>query len=172
MGGGQTKGKHSYYGWLINEPFYAFNKKSGNVIEVIGGKNLSERKFERNKELQQFYFDHVSSTIKSVSYKNLSWHIQDDGKSRNMQLHNTNGRWFQMFRLEGDRIYNERRQQVGVANGDNVVIENRSNRMEARWDIKYVKDEQFYKDGEYHSRYGFYCGRKFYIASKRDGRYL
>jgi hypothetical protein len=72
----QRKGKDSYFGLLINQPFYAFNKgESKSVIEVIGGRNLALRKFERNKLAQQFFLDPMSKTIKSVSYKNLSWDI-------------------------------------------------------------------------------------------------
>jgi hypothetical protein len=116
--------------------------------------------------------DPNTKTIKSVSYKNSSWDIQDSGKSNNMQIWKTNGRWFQMFKFVGDKFMNERGKQVGVQNKENIVVENRSNNWWARWNVRYVKDEQFYQTGEYHSKYGFYCGRKFYIVSKRDGRYL
>jgi hypothetical protein len=46
----QRKGKDNYFGLIINEPFYAFSKASSKfTIEVIGGRNLGLKKFERNK---------------------------------------------------------------------------------------------------------------------------
>lgn len=49
----QRKGKDKYYGLVINEPFYAWSKHySKMTIDVIGGKNLGLRKFERNKKTQ------------------------------------------------------------------------------------------------------------------------
>jgi uncharacterized UBP type Zn finger protein len=49
----QRKGKDSYFGLVINEPFYAFSKASTRMtIEVLGGRNLGLRKFERNKKSQ------------------------------------------------------------------------------------------------------------------------
>lgn len=66
----QRKGKDNYYGLVINEPFYAFSKANNKMtIEVIGGRNLGLKKFERNKQTQQFYLDAGSKTIKSVAYK-------------------------------------------------------------------------------------------------------
>jgi len=64
------------------------------TIEVIGVRNLAVRKFERNKKTQQFYLDANTKTIRSVSYRDQSWDIQDSGKSQNMQIWKTNGRWF------------------------------------------------------------------------------
>jgi hypothetical protein len=54
----QTKGKDNYFGFVINQPFYAFCKDSSKMaIDVIGGRNVALRKFERNKESQQFQLD-------------------------------------------------------------------------------------------------------------------
>jgi hypothetical protein len=73
----QTKGKDSYYGLEINEPFYAFSKSDNKkVIEVISGRNLSLKAFERAKQSQQFYLDANTKTIKSVAYKDKSWDIE------------------------------------------------------------------------------------------------
>jgi hypothetical protein len=48
-------------------------------MEVIGGRNLAVKTFERNKQTQQFYLDAESKTIKSVAYKDQSWDIQNAG---------------------------------------------------------------------------------------------
>jgi hypothetical protein len=81
----QKTGKDSYFGLYINEPFYAWSKANQSLtMEVIGGRNLGLRKFERGKESQQFYLDADTKTIKSVAYKDKSWDIQDSGTSKNM----------------------------------------------------------------------------------------
>jgi len=91
----QKKGRDSYFGLEINEPFYAWSKqKGGYTIEVVGGRNLALRKFERNKQSQQFYLDANTKTIKSVAYKDKSWDIENSGNSSNMQIWKTNRRWF------------------------------------------------------------------------------
>jgi hypothetical protein len=91
----QRKGRDGYYGLVIGEPFYAFSKANTKfTMEVLGGRNLGLRKFERNKQSQQFYLDAGSKTIKSVAYKDKSWDIQDGGSSTNMQIWKTNTRWF------------------------------------------------------------------------------
>jgi hypothetical protein len=77
-----------------------------------------------------------------------------------------------MFKYQGDRIVNVRGQFVGVQNKENIVVMKMITDNWSRWNIRYVKDEQNYQVGEYHPGYGFYCGRQFYIQSKRDGRYL
>jgi len=72
----QRKGKDSYFGLVINEPFYAFSKANTRMtIEVLGGRNLGLRKFERNKKSQQFYLDANTKTIKSSAYSDKSWDI-------------------------------------------------------------------------------------------------
>jgi len=95
----QTKGKDRYYGLVIDEPFYAWSKANSKLtIEVIGGKNLAVKPFERNKQSQQFFLDASTKTIKSVAYKDLSWNIENTGNSSNMQVSKSMRRWWQMFR--------------------------------------------------------------------------
>jgi hypothetical protein len=120
----QRKGKDSYFGLYINEPFYAWSKQEGGMtIEVVSGRNLALKKFERNKREQQFFLDPNTKTIKSVAYKDKSWDIQDSGSSTNMQIWKTNARWFQLFRyVSNDRFQNERGMFVGVQNKDNIVV--------------------------------------------------
>jgi hypothetical protein len=119
-----------------------------------------------------FYLDAGTKTIKSVAYKNQSWDIQNSGQTTNMQIWKTNGRWFQMFKLVGDRIQNERGQFVGVQNSSNVVVGKSTPNNWWRWNVSYARNEQTYQTGEYHPGYGLYCNKAFHIVSKRDGRYL
>lgn len=93
------------------------------TIEVLGGKNLGLKKFTRNNKSQQFFLDAGSKTIKSVAYNDKSWDIQDAGSSTNMQIWKTNGRWFQMFKYQGDTFRNERGKYVSVKNKENIVVQ-------------------------------------------------
>jgi hypothetical protein len=173
----QRKGKDSYFGFILDEPFYATPKCQGSqAIEVVNGRNLALNKFDRGKETMQFMLESNTKTIKSVAYKDQSWNIEKDGESNNMQIYKTNNRWFQMFKLVGDRIQNERGQFVGAKGsgkgGDPLFLSKRASNSCFNWNIRYVKNEQTYLKGEFHDRYGFYCDREFYIVSERDGRYL
>lgn len=76
-----------------------------------------------------------------------------------------------MFRYIGDKFQNENGQWVVVQNKDNVGVQKNSSGY-TQWNVRYVKDEQRYTDGEFHPKYGVYCNRPFFIVSKRDGRYL
>lgn len=87
-----------------------------------------------------------------------------------MQIWQTNGRWFQLFKYVGDRFQNERGKFV-TTKGDNIIVDKRQNGWASRWNVRYVKDEQTYQTGEWHPS-GFYCGRKFNLISKKDGRYM
>jgi hypothetical protein len=71
-----SKGKVSssnYFNNFVGHSFAESIEWSTNdqtkVIEVVGGRNLALRDFVRNKDLQQFYLDAKTKTIKSVSYK-------------------------------------------------------------------------------------------------------
>jgi hypothetical protein len=48
---------------------------SGRAIEVTGGRNLVIRTVQKNRDVQQFYFDGVTKTIKSVKYNDRSFDI-------------------------------------------------------------------------------------------------
>jgi hypothetical protein len=91
----QRKGKDNYFGFVINEPFYAFCKdQAKSVMEVVGGKNLALRAFKRGNQSQQFVLDADSKTVKSIAYKDKSWDIENKGQSNNMQIWKTANRWY------------------------------------------------------------------------------
>ena len=84
-----------------------------------------------------------SKTIKSVSYNYRSFDIQNAGRSQNLQIWNTNSRWFQLFRLKGQHIVNERGKCLDVHGGydhenRNVIVYNKHNGANQRWKIRYV----------------------------------
>lgn len=77
-----------------------------------------------------------------------------------------------MFRYVSDTFQNERGQYVSVENQQNIIVQKSIGNSWSRWNVRYVKDENTYKPGEFHPTYGFYCDRAFIIKSKRDGRVL
>jgi len=90
-----TKGVNKDFGFHIGRPFYIRTRMgSGRAIEVTGGRNLVLKWKKWNSDSQQFYFDNATKTIKSQQYKDRSLDIQNSGKSSNMQVWNTNGRWW------------------------------------------------------------------------------
>jgi hypothetical protein len=91
----KTKGISTDFGFHIGRPFYIVTKMgSKRAIEVTGGRNLVLKWKKWNSQSQQFYFDNATKTIKSQQYKDRSFDIQNAGKSSNMQIWSTNGRWF------------------------------------------------------------------------------
>jgi hypothetical protein len=78
------------------------------VMEVVGGRNLVIKTLQRNRNTQKFVFHQASKTIKSVAYMGRSFDIQNAGRSNNLQVWTTNSRWFQLFRVRGAYIQNER----------------------------------------------------------------
>jgi hypothetical protein len=82
-----------------------------------------------------------------------------------MQIWKTNARWFQLFRLSGDKFYNERGQILASQNKDNIIVRGDGNGECTRWDIKWVDQMLKYQKGEFHPEYGMYCQRDFYIQS-------
>jgi hypothetical protein len=63
------------------------------VAEVVGS-NIVLKKMDRNRKTQQFIFDQVSKTIKSVNTKSWSLNIAGNGNSANLQMTTTNSRWW------------------------------------------------------------------------------
>lgn len=56
--------------------------------------------------------------MKSIEYKDRSIDIANAGGSDYLQIYNTNRRWFQMWRLKGDHIVNEKGKVFDVKKGD------------------------------------------------------
>ena len=63
------------------------------VIEVVGARNLV-LKTRHNRNTQKWIFDNASKTIKSLAYRGRSFDIQSSGRSANLQIYNTNSRWW------------------------------------------------------------------------------
>ena len=64
------------------------------VVEVVGGRNLVIKSRVTNRNTQKWTFNEKTKTIESVQYKGKSFDIQNAGRSSNLQIWNTNARWF------------------------------------------------------------------------------
>jgi len=64
------------------------------VLTVVGGRNLVVKTHDRANNNQIFFLDPATKTIKSVGQNTKSIDIQNSGGSSNLQIWNTNARWF------------------------------------------------------------------------------
>jgi hypothetical protein len=62
----QSKGVHEDFGFHINRPFYARSRlPMRRVAEAVGANNVQLKRFRKNVQGQQFFFDGVTKTLKS-----------------------------------------------------------------------------------------------------------
>lgn len=159
----KTTGLHEDYGFHINRPFYIVTKMgSGRALEVQEGGNLVLKWKKFGGVSQQFVFDNPTKTIKSKQYPEKSIDIQSAGRSSNLQIWNTNGRWFEIFRIKKEMIVNERGKVIDVAGGEdkegaNIIVWKMHNYKNQQWKIVYVdEDKPEPKKGELNSEFGLY----------------
>jgi len=70
------------------------------VAECIGANNVVLKRWRKNVTQQQFYFDEVSKTIRSQTWKNYGMQIQSNGGSANLRFSSAiKSRWWELFRL-------------------------------------------------------------------------
>jgi len=173
-------GVHTDFGFHIGRPFYIITKMgSGRAIEVTGGRNLVLKWKRFNHVSQQFFFDNATKTIKSQQYKDRSLDIQNAGKSSNLQIWSTNGRWFQMFKLRGENIVNEKGKALDVSGAldkenQNIIVWTLHNKMNQKWRILYVdEDQEEPGKGELNTDFNLYVERPFYVETHLSShRYL
>jgi hypothetical protein len=163
---------HKDFGFHIGRPFYIITAMaSGRAIEVTGGRNVVLKWKKYNSVSQQFYFDNATKTIKSQQYKDRSLDIQNSGRSSNLQIWSTNGRWFQMFRLKGNNIVNEKGKALDVSGGadrenQNIIVYNLHGKINQQWNIVYVdEDKEEPKKGELNEWFGMYVERPFFVET-------
>lgn len=81
------------WGFKINSPFFVIsNLKGGRFLDLLGNNMVT--KTRNGMPSQQFYFDQKTRSIKSSKYPTRSWDINGAGKSKNMQVYNTNSGWW------------------------------------------------------------------------------
>lgn len=112
------KGMSKKFGFFIDRPFYIVSKlPARRVLEVYGRSRNIVIMRRTTRKSQLFRFDNVAKTIKSLAYKNYSLQIAGEGRSRNVNVYLTNSRWFQLWKLKGEFIYNEKGKVLDVSGG-------------------------------------------------------
>jgi hypothetical protein len=103
------------------------------VLTVVGGRNLVIKTHNRQDNNQIFFLDPATKTIKSVAQNTKSIDIQNSGSSSNLQIWNTNARWFQLFKYDNGAIVNIKDGRAMDVSGNrdieanNVIVAKRRN---------------------------------------------
>jgi hypothetical protein len=103
------------------------------VITVVGHRNLVIQTHDRSNQNQIFFLDPRTKTIKSVGSNSKSIDIQNRGSSSNLQVWETNARWFQLFKYDNGAIVNIKDGRAMDVSGNkdrenqNVIIFKRHN---------------------------------------------
>ena len=106
--------------------------------------------------------------------------IQSNGGSANLRMISTCvSRWWNMFKLDGAFIVNEKGKVLDVSGAvddenRNIVVWNKHGKINQQFDIIYAdKYPEEPKKGELNNDFGLYVERPFYIVSQmRSNRYL
>jgi hypothetical protein len=91
----RTKGFNKEYGMHINRPFYLRSRMPmQRVAECHGANNVWLKRWRKNTNAQQWFFDEKSKTIVNNHWKSHSLDIQSNGGSSNIRCTTTNSRWW------------------------------------------------------------------------------
>jgi hypothetical protein len=83
------------FGFYRNRPFYFRSRlPMKRVAELVSARYIRLKRYRKNVKEQQFIYDGVSHTIKSLRYKDRSLNIANSGRSADLQMITTNARWF------------------------------------------------------------------------------
>jgi len=84
------------FGFYANRPFYFRSRMPmQRVMECHGANNIWLKRWRKNVKAQQWVFDEVSKTIRSVQWRNRAMEIQSNGGSANLRVSPTvNSRWW------------------------------------------------------------------------------
>jgi hypothetical protein len=135
------------FGLKVNEPFHIISQMSSERYIDLVGRNMVI-KTRNGLPSQEWFFDGKTKTIKSMRTKSYSWNIKNSGRTNNMEVYNTNSRWFQLFvwlKDEGQFWDIHDKRIIDVAgNKDeeaaNIVLGKDSNKKSNKWKLVYTKD--------------------------------
>jgi hypothetical protein len=171
----QSKGMNKSFGFFVNRPFFISSLlPMRRVISVRGTNLVINPRTTTNR--QHFYFDAKTKTICSVALKGQSISIEKEGNSSNVHLSKTNARWFQLFKVKGNAIINEKGKAIDVSGGRDIDNRNvqvwQVNKTPAQqWEILYVDEvKPEPKKGELSVEFGLYTNRDFYLVSGLPSR--
>ena len=135
------------FGLKVDEPFHITTQLDSERYLDLVGRNMVI-KTRNGLPSQEWFFDGKTKTIKSMRTKSYSWNIQNSGRTNNMEVYNTNSRWFQLFVWLKDEgqfwdIHDKRILDVAGGKdeeGANVVLGKDSESKSNKWKLVYTKD--------------------------------
>ena len=135
------------FGLKVDEPFHIISQMSSERYVDLVGRNMVI-KTRNGLPSQEWFFDGKTKTIKSMRTKSYSWNIQNSGRTNNMEVYNTNSRWFQLFVWLKDEgqfwdIHDKRIIEVAGSKdeeGASIALGKDSNKKSNKWKLVYTKD--------------------------------
>jgi hypothetical protein len=121
---------------------------------------------------QKWWFDWKTKTIRNKMYKHKSLDITNGGATDDLQLWNTNGQWFQVFKYQQNYIFNTRDQrcltvgQNSDSEGQDVIVQKKTFQISQKWNIIYVDQAEDNKTTGIYRPYEIHLGRPFIIRSR------
>lgn len=168
-------GKGEYnkeYGFYIERDFYIISSLGqGRYLDVVDVKNVVI-KTPNEYDSQKWWFDWKTKTIRNKMYKHKSLDITNGGATQDMQIWNTNGQWFQVFKYAQNYIFNGKDNRVLTVNGNNdaegqdVIITKKTFQISQKWNIVYVDAAEDQKTSGIYKPYEIHLGRPFVIRSR------
>jgi hypothetical protein len=91
----RTKGFNKEFGFHINRPFYIRSRMPmQRIAECHGANNVWLKRWRKNTNAQQWFFDEKSKTIKNKQWVSRVLEIQSNGNSNNVRVATVNSRWW------------------------------------------------------------------------------
>jgi hypothetical protein len=158
------------YGLYVERDFYIVSTYGiGRYVDIVGNQIVIKTQSDRTS--QKWWFDQKSKTIKNKS-NNRSFDIQHAGKTSNMQVWNTNGGWFQVFKYYQNYIMNVKDSRVLEITGSKDVegqrcgVSKKTYTINQKWTVIYVDKAEDLKTKGMYTPYGIHLARPFYIRSR------
>jgi hypothetical protein len=80
--GPQKKGLNKEFGFHCNRPFYISSRlPMHRVAEMLGGTNVTLKRWVKNRKAQQWFFDCTSKLVRNNYWKNYCLNIPSNGKA-------------------------------------------------------------------------------------------
>jgi hypothetical protein len=111
-------------------------------------------------------FDQVSKTVKSVQYTSRSL----DVRSTNLYTYNTDSRWSQLFKYNGEEFIDSRGQAIAFKGDDRENApcgrEATNGKIHQHWTIVYQTKSKDFFTSKFNEEFGLFYNRPFHIVSE------
>jgi len=162
------------YGLYIQRPFFIQTQMPSNrYLDIVNGAVVL--KTPNSFKSQQWYFDNVTKTIRSVK-TNQSFNIQGNGRSKHLRLYNNNSRWWQLFYYRGNNFVNVNNNRVVTVSagkdyeGQAIWVQKRHNKAHQRWNVVYVDTAPKENLKDIAEDWGFQLNKDFFFVSRMPMR--